>query len=125
MGDEWCSDAKHSTTNWADTSACRKGFSSTVEPLHSLPSYNANLGYHQRAPLNQAQQQGEVGTNPVVAVRAESGAATASRQPSLQSTECQQQQSWQWHSILLSLEPAQSVPATWRSHDHNQWASLR
>ncbi|KAH7951341.1 hypothetical protein HPB52_008014 [Rhipicephalus sanguineus] len=53
QGDEWCSDAKHSTTNWAESSACRKGFSSTVEPLHSLSSYNANFGCHQRAPLNQ------------------------------------------------------------------------
>ncbi|XP_054926997.1 uncharacterized protein [Dermacentor andersoni] len=63
QGDEWCSDAKHSTS-WAETSACRKGFSSVVEPLHSLSSYNALLGCHQRTPLNQAQQQGEVGGGP-------------------------------------------------------------
>lgn len=64
MGDEWCSDAKHSTTSWTETSTCRKGFSSPVEPLHSLSSYNASLGCHQRAPLNQVQQQSEVGGGP-------------------------------------------------------------
>ncbi|KAH6931007.1 hypothetical protein HPB50_021318 [Hyalomma asiaticum] len=64
QGDEWRFDAKNSTTNWVETPACRKGFSSTVEPLHSLCSSNATSGYHHRSPVNQAQQPGEVGGSP-------------------------------------------------------------
>lgn len=35
-----------------------------IQPLLSLSSYNANLGYHQKTPLNEAQQQGDVDSKP-------------------------------------------------------------